>query len=383
MMEEAIAQSDFAACITDPRGTLLQVNEAYRKLYKFPDLASLVGQPVSIVRSPLTPDSLYKNMWKTISAGGIWRGQMSNRAFDGSEVFIQLTISPIRRDGKLIGFLGLSLDRAQQVILENQLMHANKLMAIGTLGGGLAHELNNPLASILLDAEYLRDTLDEIIANPAAEQAGQAARSIIANAERMRRVLEHLLLYSKPESPEARSTFALGPFLYDCFLFVEGHLKGLGIEVEIHADPDLHVVGNRMELESVLHVLLSNSLDAFQGREAQGKRIRVDVAAKAGAALMEIEYRDNAGGIAPDVLPHIFNPFFTTKGGGGSGLGLSLSRHIVAGHGGQIECESSGGETLFRILLPVAGEPAGHGSGIAVRPRKLGKPLPPGAHGGK
>ena len=355
MMDAAIAQSDMAICITDPRGILLQVNEAYRKLYKYPDMRSLVGRPVSIIRSPLTPAGLYADMWKTIAAGGIWRGQMNNRASDGSEVHIHLTVSPIRDQGLVTGYLGLSLDRAQQVILENQLLNANKLLAIGTLGSGLAHELNNPLASILLDAEHLRDCLADIIAGPAAEQAEQAAISIIHCAEKMRKVLEHLLLYSKPDSSQARSTISVAPFLQDCFLFLERHVRSLGIEVDIQAEPELSMVGNRMELESVLHVLLSNSIEAFSGAAVKEKRIRVSAAIMPGSPFLKIEYRDNAGGIAPEVLPHIFEPFFTTKGTGGSGLGLSLCRHILAAHKGQIECESSGGETLFRILLPLAG----------------------------
>lgn len=357
MIEDAFFQSDFAICITDPKGILLRINDAYRNLYKYPDAASLVGKPVSIVRSPLTPESLYHDMWKTIAAGGVWRGQMSNRAKDGSDVYIHLTISPIRRNGKVTGFLGLSLDRAQQVILEKQLMNANKLMAIGTLGAGLAHELNNPLASILLDAEYLRDTLGEIIACPSADQARQAAISIIQGTEKMRRVLEHLLLYAKPEAPQANSTIALAPFLEDCFLFVSRHLQSLGIEVVIKADPGLHVVGNRKELESIIHNLLANSMDAFSSSQTAGKRIQVTASAESASALVRIDFRDNAGGIDPEVLPRVFEPFFTTKGGSGSGLGLSLSRHILAAHGGQIECESEGGETVFRMVLPSTQRP--------------------------
>jgi signal transduction histidine kinase len=297
-------------------------------------------------------------MWKTIADGGIWRGQMNNRAYDGSEVHIHLTISPYRENGRLIGYLGLSLDRSQQVTLENQLLQANKLMAIGTLGSGLAHELNNPLASILLDAEYLRDEFSEIIASPLAEQGEQAARSIIRCAEKMRRVLEHLLLYAKPESPQSRSTISMGPFLEDCFLFVERHLVGLGIGVELEAAPGLSVIGNRMELESVIHVLLSNSMDAFAGYPGKQKRIKVSATIEEKSELLRIEYKDNAGGIPAEAMPHIFEPFFTTKGGNGSGLGLSLCRHILAAHGGQIECESAGGGTVFRILLPSAGEKA-------------------------
>src|SRR3954471_20376622 len=130
LIQDAFTQSDYAICITDPRGTLLRVNDAYRRLYKFGPEESVVGSPASLIRSPLTPDQVYRTMWKTISSGEVWRGELSNRARDGSEVYIHLTISPIRRKGRIVGYMGFSLNRAQQVILEKQLFHANKLMVI-------------------------------------------------------------------------------------------------------------------------------------------------------------------------------------------------------------------------------------------------------------
>jgi len=355
LIQDAFTQSDYAICITDPHGTLLRVNDAYRRLYKFGPEETVVGSPASVIRSPLTPDLLYRSMWKTISAGGVWRGELSNRARDGSEVYIHLTISPIRRKGRTVGYMGFSLDRAQQVILEKQLFHANKLMVIGTLGSGIAHELNNPLASILLDAEYLRDRLDEIVGHPAVEQARQASNSIIRCAERMRRVLEHLLQYSKPESLQGRSTITVPSLLEDCFMFVEGQLRSQGIEVSLDADPALFIAGNRSELESVIHNLIANSRDAFEGQPKGGKRISVSAHALPEKGLVSIEFKDNAGGVPPEVQPHLFEPFFTTKGAAGSGLGLSLSRHILAAHSGEIHCESADGCTTFRIQLPASG----------------------------
>jgi PAS domain S-box-containing protein len=356
LIQDAFTQSDYAICITDPKGILLRVNDAYRKLYKFAPDERLEGCPASVIRSPLTPDRVYHSMWKAISAGEVWRGEMSNRGRDGSEVYVHLTISPIRRKGRIVGYMGFSLDRAQQVILEKQLFHANKLMVIGTLGSGIAHELNNPLASILLDAEYLRDKLDEIVGHPAAEQARQASASIIRCAERMRRVLEHLLMYSKPESAQAHSTISVASLLEDCFLFVEGQLRGQGIEVSLRADPSLYVVGNRSELESVIHNLIANSRDAFAAQPKGEKRISVSASADPDKGLVRIDFKDNAGGIAAEAMPHLFEPFFTTKGAAGSGLGLSLSRHILADHGGEIDCESADGCAAFRIRLPSASE---------------------------
>lgn len=352
MFEDAFTQSDYAINITDPKGNLLKVNDAYLKLYKFASESEVLGQTQRILRSPLTPDSLYKDMWATISSGKVWRGQLTNRARDGSEVFIHLTISPIRRNGEITGYMGFSLDRAQQVVLERQLFHANKLVVLGTLGAGLAHELNNPLASILLDAEYLKD----VHASPgkAIDHASAlaAAESVIRGAERMRRVLEHLLLYSKKDGSSAHSALSVREVLDDSFLFIERQLHSRGIDIAIDVKGDPFVNGNRTQLESVIHNLLSNSRDAFAGGKVGDKRISIGAAYDDATGIVTIEYRDNAGGIPGDILGSIFDPFFTTKGGEGTGLGLPISKKIVADHGGSIDCESGGGETLFRIQLP-------------------------------
>jgi PAS domain S-box-containing protein len=352
LIEDAFTQSDYAINITDPKGAMVRVNEAYLRLYKFTSEAEILGKNQRIIRSPITPDSLYKNMWSTIVSGKVWRGELTNRAVDGADVHIHLTISPIRRNGEIVGYMGFSINRAQQVLMERQLFHANKLVVLGTLGAGLAHELNNPLASILLDAEFLRDYLRDPDRASDPTIALSAADSVIRGAERMRRVLEHLLFYSKKDSGTATSTISVKQLLDDSFLFIERQLTSRGIGIEIKIDGDYFVNGNRTQLESVVHNLLGNSRDAFAQSPAQGKCIAIQSRYIEAGGMLRLEYRDNAGGIQPDVLTRIFEPFFTTKGGDGTGLGLAISKQIIAEHGGSIECESVEGKTVFTILLP-------------------------------
>jgi PAS domain S-box-containing protein len=357
MIEDAFTQSDYAINITDPQGVMVRVNDAYLRLYKFKSDAEVLGKNQRIIRSPLTPDSLYKNMWNTIASGKVWRGELTNRAMDGSDVYIHLTISPIRRNGQIMGYMGFSIDRAQQVLMERQLFHANKLVVLGTLGAGLAHELNNPLASILLDAEYLKDYLSDAKRSPDPAVALSAADSVIRGAERMRRVLEHLLFYSKKDSGTATSTISLKQLLDDSFLFIERQLTSRGIDIGIEVDGEYFINGNRTQLESVVHNLLGNSRDAFAQSATASKRISIKTSFKAEDKIVRIEYEDNAGGIPGDVLSRIFEPFFTTKGGDGTGLGLAISKQIIAEHGGSIDCESRDGQTVFTILLPASQVP--------------------------
>jgi PAS domain S-box-containing protein len=352
VIEDAFSQSDYAINITDKNGVIIEVNDAYIRLYKFSSKADVIEKNQRIIRSPLTRDSLYKNMWQTIGAGQVWRGELTNRAIDGSDVYIHLTITPIRRNGEIVGFMGFSIDRAQQVLMERQLFHANKLVVLGTLGAGLAHELNNPLASILLDAEYLRDYLSDAKRSPDPAIALSAADSVIRGAERMRRVLEHLLFYSKKDAGAATSTISLGQLLDDSFLFIERQLTTRGIDIKIEIDAEYFINGNRTQLESVIHNLLGNSRDAFGNSNTSGKSITIKTSYMEKDKIIRLEYKDNAGGISSDILAHIFEPFFTTKGADGTGLGLAISKQIIAEHGGSIDCESKNGQTFFTILLP-------------------------------
>ncbi len=351
LISDAFTQSDYAINITDPNGVLLQVNLAYLRLYKFASEKELLGQTQRLIRSPMTSLGLYSEMWATITKGSVWRGDLTNRAKDGSEVYIHLTISPIQREGKIVGYMGFAIDRAQQVLLERQLFHANKLVVLGTLGAGLAHELNNPLASILLDAEYLKDAMRGKGAIDKA--AGLAAsESVIRGAERMRRVLEHLLSYSKKDSGESKSTLSLRQLVEDSFLFIERQLLSRSIDLQTHIPEDALISGNRTRLESVLHNLIGNSRDAFAGKSIERKFISIQSDFNSQDGVVTIVYRDNAGGIPAEIIDRIFEPFFTTKGGEGTGLGLSISRQVIVDHGGSIDCRSKGGETTFTMILP-------------------------------
>jgi PAS domain S-box-containing protein len=352
LLDRAFTQADYAINITDTQGKLVKVNQAYLDLYKFGSESEVLGKTQRVIRSPHTPDAVYKEMWSTIQAGETWRGNLSNIAKDGSEVFVHLTISTVREEGRIVGYMGFSLDRAQQVLLEKELFHANKLVVLATMGAGLAHELNNPLASILLDAEYLRDAFAAPGQPIDFHSAQSAANSVIQGVERMKKVLEHLLLYSRKEASQRFSTLTMSQLIEDSFIFIERQMRSRSIVIEVKIDGDIFISGNRTQLESVVHNLLSNSRDAFDGRKGGEKRIRIR-AYKEKAGIVTLEYTDNAGGIPKPILDRIFEPFFTTKKEReGTGLGLAISRKIVAEHGGNIQCESSGESTTFRITLP-------------------------------
>jgi len=355
IIEQAFNQSVYAINITDLEGKLLNVNEAYLKLYKFDHCEEVLNKTQRIIASPKTPNVVYEDMWNTIGTDKIWSGELTNLARDGREVFVHLTITPIFQKQIKIGYMGFSLDRSQQVALEKQLLHANKLVVLGTLGAGLAHELNNPLTSISLEAEYIKETLPFFSKTKNLAALQHATDSIIKATERMERVIKHLLVYSRKDSGMERELLYFHQLVDDSFLFMGKQLENRGIEITLSIPKNLPLYGSKTDLESVIHNLLTNSRDAFQEKPNADPQIRIS-ASKSDKGFLLIEFWDNAGGITRTHLDKVFDPFFTTKGEGeGTGLGLSITKKILVEHGGGISVTSENGETLFKIRIPLAG----------------------------
>ncbi len=354
MITKAFLQAEFAINITDPNGYILKVNEAYLKLYGFSSDQEVIGKSQNIIRSPATPNRVYESLWSTIKSGQTWKGDLTNLSKNGREVYVHLTVSPLMEDGEIVGYMGFSLNREQQVILERQLFHANKLVVLRTLCASLTHELNNPLASILLDAEYLK----EVVSYPDEEvdykAALSAADSIIKGAKWMDKVLNHLRQYTGKELDADLKVIPVVELIHDSLLFLEKQFLARQIKVKVEVEEGLSVSGNRTQLESVIHNLLSNSRDAFEKSPPGNKFIGIQAKKSRGGTAC-IRYIDNAGGIDPTLLPKIFDPFFTTKQGSeDTRLRLSLSRKIILEHNGSIIFHSKKGGTFFKINLPLA-----------------------------
>jgi PAS domain S-box-containing protein len=370
LIEKAFHQSVYAISITDLEGRLLCMNDAFLKLYNFKSEKQLLGKTQKSISSPKTARIVYEEMWDHLKADKIWSGEITNLTSDGREVFIHLTITPIFEGKRKIGYMGFSMDRSQQVVLEKQLLHANKLVVLGTLGAGLAHELNNPLASVSLEAEYIQETLTHIKKLKNLKSLKAAINSILLGVERMNRVIEHLMVYSRKEESADRELLSVNSIIEDSFLFLDKQLKNRGIKVQLKIDQDLNIYGRKMDMESVIHNLLTNSRDAFLNLKKPNKHIRMNVSMTEDNWML-LDYQDNAGGIHPDILDRVFDPFFTTKAEGeGTGLGLAITKKIIVEMGGVITCDSKNGVTQFRIRLPLYKEDGEQMTEFLALPKK-------------
>jgi two-component system NtrC family sensor kinase len=233
-----------------------------------------------------------------------------------------------------------------------QLLQAEKLSAIGQLVAGVAHELNNPLTSVIGYAQLLEDELDsDRDVRPAAELA-QDLRRIAEESERAARIVRNLLAFARRQSA-ARTQQDLADLFGRVMSLRSYELRLNGIELITDFEADLPpVVADGSQLQQALLNLVLNAEQAMRGQPV--KRLHVGAKYDAAAAAVEIFIRDTGHGIDPANLSRIFDPFFTTREvGEGTGLGLSICYGIVRDHGGHISVESVvNGGTRFSVLLP-------------------------------
>ncbi len=240
-----------------------------------------------------------------------------------------------------------------------QVVRAEQLASVGFLAAGVAHEINNPLASIAMCAESLESRMDELRQNAAAADHEQLAvfkrylRMIQEEAFRCKAVTEKLLDFSRI-GPISRQTAELGQLVQDVIDMVRHIGKYQHKQIELVRRGLLLASVNAREIKQVVLNLLVNALDSLD----DGGLVRVELSARDGMA--ELVVADNGCGMDQHVLEHVFEPFFTRRRAGqqGTGLGLSISYRIVADHGGNITAHSDGpgrGST-FRVTLPLAEE---------------------------
>jgi len=238
----------------------------------------------------------------------------------------------------------LQVSRSQLETAQTQLLQSEKLSALGEFVAGVAHELNNPLTSVVGFSEILRgENLNA--------KSQHYAEMIFKAAQRCQRIVGLLLSFARPQKPERKPVSVNN--LVESVLEIVGYpLRTSNIEVATRLDPELPLVmadGN--QIQQVLLNVLNNARQAIEANQPDG---RIIITTTTYRTNVRVIVQDNGPGIPQEILPRIFNPFFTTKGvGKGTGLGLSLCYGIIKEHGGTITPASRTGKgATFTIDLP-------------------------------
>ena len=222
-----------------------------------------------------------------------------------------------------------------------QMSRAEHLATLGELATGLAHEIRNPLAGIAGVIEIISRDL------PATSPARMVVKDVRQEIARINHIVTDLLHTARPHPPKVGKS-DLNTTVEHAVMLGRQQALAKSIEISLHKDPSLPEVEH--DSDQIHQVLLNLLLNALQAIDLNGK-IAVTVERRGATAVIEVA--DNGRGIAPDHLPNIFRPFFTTKGEG-TGLGLSLARRIVEDHQGRIDVTSTVGKgTTFAVVLPL------------------------------
>jgi signal transduction histidine kinase len=269
----------------------------------------------------------------------------------GETLTVRLTATPLRAP-QATHVLVLVEDITLQKRLERQMLLTERLTTAGRLAAGVAHELNNPLATIAGCAEALRERAqDPHLRDLDAFKDFPAYLSLIEEESYRCKEITGSLLHFVRDPGSRRAPTDLN-VLVDKVLELIGHQSRYAqSRLDRRLDAELpDVVANEGQLRQVFLGLASNALDAMDGKGTLTVTTR-----RRNAREVEIGFEDQGPGIPEHVLPRVFDPFFTTKPPGqGTGLGLAIAQGIVADHEGRIEVDTRvGAGTTFRIILPL------------------------------
>jgi len=351
MQRYALDQHSIVA-VTDASGKITYVNDQFTRISKY-SREELLGQDHRIINSHHHSREFFREMWRTISRGEIWRGEIRNRAKDGSNYWVDTTIVPFKDEaGRITQYVAIRTDITDRKRMQQQLIQSAKFAALGELAANIAHEVNNPIGIISGKARLLVSRS----ATKFPEKMIRDLGKIVEQCDRLSDLTRRLLGYCRP-TMSAKVPIDPHRPLQRAIDLASHRAQTQRVEVRTLLETNgARVRGNGNELEQVFLNVLINAIDAMPA----GGRVTVTsttrgVTLDSGRAGITFSVEDSGVGIDESIAHRIFDPFFTTKGEGkGTGLGLSISYSIVRSHDGIIDFESKPGQgTRFVVKLPI------------------------------
>jgi PAS domain S-box-containing protein len=339
----ALDQSAIVAT-TNTRGTITYVNEKFCEISKY-SREELLGQDHRILNSGYHPKEFIRTLWTTIASGNVWRGEIRNRAKDGSIYWVDTTIVPfLDARGKPYQYTAIRYEITARKRQEEQLREQAALTRLGEMAAVVAHEVKNPIAGI-------RGALQVIESRMPAEQRDRTIiAEIIARLDALNGIVQDLLLYARPRAPKREMVDIRSLIESTTDLLRRDPLLAL-VTLNVTGRPN-PLLADPEQLRIVFQNLLMNAAQAMGGAGA------IDVHLAMDGQGCRVSIRDHGPGMPDEVREKAFDAFFTTKHRG-TGLGLPIARRVVEAHGGQIDISPApGGGTTVSIHLPASAQAA-------------------------
>ncbi len=342
-----------AIMMCDLDGRIRYWNQNAERMYGWTPQSAIGG--LAVEKMQIAPPEFQK-IQQALRQKHQWRGELSHRNQQGREITLESRWTLVHdAEGQANSILAISTDMTQQKNLEAQFLRAQRLESIGVLAGGIAHDLNNALAPVLMSCHLMEMVGDE-------KERKQLLTSILSSTERAINLVKQILTFAR--GTDGRRLAVQPLHLLEELRKILGQTLPKSVRLEINAAPEIWpVLGNATQLHQVLMNLCLNARDALP----QGGELTVAVAnveldepfsainpmAKPGPHVV-FTITDNGGGMPPEIRERIFDPFFTTKEvGKGTGLGLSTALGIVKSHHGFIHVYSQPNQgSCFKVYLP-------------------------------
>jgi len=347
---DAITQ---AICIVDAHGLVRRANRVF---------ADLIQQPVTAI--PGRPWlGLLPPTWSDPVARAIAEPTPTSVEIRAGERLLLLTAIPMAEPGSAVLVVE---DQTERRRLQEQLIQSEKMSAIGQLIAGVAHDLNNPLASVVGFSDFLAE------AGEIPPHLAEPIQVIRQEAERAATIVKNLLSFARSQEGE-RNLQPIRSILESTLVLLRNQLMANKVEATLEVEPDLpDVEVNANQIKQVFVNLINNANQAIASDAPSG---RIWITAKGQRDAIVVSITDSGPGMTDEIATHVFEPFFTTKGEGeGTGLGLSICQGIVREHGGRILLDTKpGGGATFTVELPTGARAARVAAAPAPVPE--GKPL--------
>ncbi len=312
---------------------------------------------------------------QVLERGQAWSGVLGVPRLEGGVLQAEVTISPVRDGhGRVVNHVRLERDVTQELEMERQLRRSQKMEAMGTLAGGVAHDFNNILAAMVGYSELAAAEVDP------GGQVAHCLEQVLLAAARARELVARILTFSR-QAEQHPEPLDLPEEVAQALALLRASLPA-SVSIESRLEGPLVVLADRTQVHQVVMNLCTNAAQAMGGtgslwvtlarRSLKGQETGLDLPAGDYAALT---VRDSGPGVAPQVRERIFDPFFTTKGpGDGTGLGLAMVHGIIKASGGSVRLlPGRDMGATFEVLLPlVEGRPAPPPPGLSA-PRGQGE----------
>lgn len=383
----AVHQADDLIFITDKSGAIEYTNPSFTAITGYSQ-QEIIGENPRILKSGKHEEAYYREMWETLTTNQSWRGQFVNKCKNGSEYIAEVTISPITNQQKEIThYVGVQRDITQVLMLERSLKQAQKLEALGTLAGGIAHEINTPAQFVTGNLSFALESFPDLVSYIKASYQNQTN-----NTERESNQIKDILgiydtadiEYLIEELPLAlgqslEGVEKISEIVWSMKQFAHpGEKEKVASNINTAIKNTANVCRNEWkyvaeiiydfdtsipqvpcllsELNQVFLNLIINAVHAIESQNNEdSQKGKITISTRLSGDSVHIKFSDNGPGIPKDIQERVFDPFFTTKAPGkGTGQGLAISHSIICEkHSGQISYSTSEEGTEFRITLPI------------------------------